>query len=90
VKSPSIYARASNDSAGNFSEVINVSNTDYRMARHPHVTIAGGKMVAIWEEVGEDGEASRIKVSSLVLKALATGPALEVDPTMHVMTGNQH
>jgi hypothetical protein len=89
VKTPSIYAIVSPDSAGNFSELMNVSNAG-RMALHPDVTIAGGKMFVIWEEVPPVGEESTIRLSSTLMKGLATGPVLKVDPTLHTVTGNQH
>jgi len=89
VKTLSIYARgASVDSGGDFSEVIPVSNPAH-IDKHPHVTIAGGKMVVIWEEVAGGGEESTIKVSSTVMKGLATLPATPVDPRVHGK-GNQH
>jgi hypothetical protein len=90
AKNPSIYARISPDDASNFSAVISVSNPQ-RMAIHPDATIAGGKMIVIWEELGAAGEESTIKVSSIVMKGLATGPASPVEPTVHrAVTGNQH
>ena len=89
VKGPNIYARVSPDTASNFSKVMNVSNTQ-RMAIHPHVTIAGGKVIVIWEELGAAGEESTIKVSATQMKGLATGPASPVDPTVHRMTGKVH
>jgi len=86
-KTPCIYTRISPDAGGDFTSVINVSNT-HDAAKHPHATIAGGKMFVIWEDVA--GDQSTIKLTSMDLKGLATGPALDVDPSIRGVSGNMH
>jgi hypothetical protein len=84
---PSIYARVTPDVGQDFTSVMNMSQRQ-GMSKHPSVTIAGGKMIVLWEEiVGDD---STIEVTTLKLKDLPTGPPLAVDPTLHGVAGNMH
>ncbi|MDR3613778.1 MAG: sialidase family protein [Candidatus Obscuribacterales bacterium] len=84
---PSIYARVTPDVGQDFTAVMNMSQRQ-GMSKHPSVTITGGKMIVVWEEiVGDD---STIEVTTLKLKDLPTGPPLAVDPTLHGVSGNMH
>jgi hypothetical protein len=84
---PSIYARVTPDVGQDFTSVMNMSQRQ-GMSKHPSVTIAGGKMIVVWEEiVGDD---STIEVTAMKLKDLPTGPPLVADPTLHGVAGNMH
>lgn len=85
LKQPNIFARISNDCANDFTKVMDVSNTD-GFSKHPDVTITRDKMVAVWEET--ESNKSLLKLTSLALENLATGPATYVSPTIHGAESN--
>ncbi len=64
AKTTSICAISTTDTTGDFAPWINLSNAQDR-AIHPDVTISGGKMYAIWEQVTPAHGARLIKVSSI-------------------------
>ncbi len=82
---PDIFARISNDSANDFTTVMDISNTP-DISRHPDVVIAGKNMVVIWEDV--ERNFSALKMTSMSLDNLATGPATQVDPTIQGESSN--
>jgi hypothetical protein len=84
---PSIYARVTPDVGQDYTAVMNMSPAQC-MSKHPSVTILGGKMIVLWE--GIVGDDSTIEVSSIKLKGLPTGPPMQVDPTLHGVSGNMH
>jgi photosystem II stability/assembly factor-like uncharacterized protein len=79
---PDIFARVSNDGGSDFTNVTDLSNTR-GVSKHPDVTIAGGNMFVVWEDVNVEGTRSTIKVISMNVKNISTGPAQDVDPTIH-------
>jgi BNR repeat-like domain len=91
VTTPHIFARVSLDSCEDFSSVLDLSEIAGASV-HPDVTIAGDRMVVIWETT--DGEKNSgehfLKATSLDVGGIATGPATMVDPTIHAPTGNMH
>ena len=82
-KSPDIFARVSLDGGGDFSNVMDLSNTP-GVSKHPDVTIAGSKMFVVWEDINVEGTKSTCKVTALDIKDLGTGPAQDVDPVIHM------
>ncbi len=69
-KDSAIYVKASFDQTNDFYPAIYCSHNN-GIAKHPHLTLSGGKMLVIWEDV-LDSENS-IELGVLDLKALSTG-----------------
>ena len=84
-KKSDIFSRISNDGGNDFTTVMDLSNTP-GVSKHPDVVISDNKIFVIWEEV-EAGK-SLLKIASLGMDNLATGPATEVNPTIRGKTGN--
>jgi len=84
-RNPDIFARISNDCAKDFTRVMDISNTRGFSTR-PHVTISGNKVFVIWEEV--EDSLGILKLTSLGLENLATGPPTDVEPTVHGASSN--
>jgi hypothetical protein len=76
---PDIYCRISNNGGNAFSRVINLSPTS-QINLHPDVIIVGKKMLAVWE--GVSGNSRQIKMASMELKDIPTGPVLNVSPDL--------
>jgi hypothetical protein len=89
AKTPSIYATGSTNNGKGFSSWINVSKTQ-GMASHPDVTIAGGKIYAVWEEVIPANGVSTVKIGSVSFNGLATSPTNIVDPKLQGVSGKGH
>jgi hypothetical protein len=81
-KSPDIFARVSLDGASEFTNVMDLSNTP-GVSKHPHVTITAAKMFVVWEDVNVEGTKSTVKVTSMDIKDVPTGPIEDVDPAIH-------
>jgi hypothetical protein len=82
---PDIFARISDDGGADFTTVMDLSNTP-GVSKHPDVVISGHKLFVIWQEL--DASKNLLKIASLGLENLATGPATEVNPTIHAKSGN--
>jgi hypothetical protein len=85
LKKPDIFGRVSNDGANDFTTVMDLSNTE-GVSKRPALALSSDKMVFVWEEV--DGDKSLLKVGSMGLNNLATGPATDVYPAIRGKTGN--
>jgi hypothetical protein len=79
-KSPDIFARIS-DGGSEFTNVLDVSNTP-GVSKHPDVTISGSHMFVVWQDVNVEGTKSTIKVTSMDINNVPTGPAQDVDPVL--------
>lgn len=64
-QNPDIFAAVSADHGASFGKPVDISNTP-GVSRLPDVTIAGGKIAAIWEE--EEAGKARVKFASHPLK----------------------
>ncbi len=84
-REPDIFARLSNDCTNDFTRVMDISNTP-GASSHPEVIIVDEKIFVIWEDLLA-GKAL-IKLTSMGLKDLATGPAMEVNPGIHGAESN--
>ena len=82
-KSPDILARVSLDGGSDFTNVLDLSNTS-GVSKHPDVTITGSTMFVVWEDTNLEGTKSTIKLTSLDIKGVSTGPAQDVDPVLHM------
>ncbi len=90
-ETPHIFARISADSCDDFSNVLDLSEIDGASV-HPDVAINHGRVFVIWENVEAANNFQRhtLKVTSVEIGGIATGPATMVDPTLHTQTGNMH
>jgi hypothetical protein len=77
---PDIYGRVSLDKGADFSNVMDLSNTP-GVSKHPCATISGDKMFIVWEDI--EGGKSKVKITSMVLKEIATGPPTDVEQSIH-------
>jgi hypothetical protein len=84
-RQPDIFARLSNDCTNDFTKVMDISNTP-GVSLHPQAIIVDDKMVAIWEELLEGK--GLIKLTSISLKDIGTGPPAEVNPTIRGTESN--
>jgi hypothetical protein len=82
-KNSRIFARVSLDGGSDFTTVMDLSNAPGE-SKHSDVTIAGSKMFIVWEDVKAEGTESKIKVTSVDIRVIPTGPAQDVDPTLHI------
>jgi hypothetical protein len=86
-KTPHIFARVSLDSGSAFTNVLDLTTNSSAASRHPDVTIAGSKMFVVWEQLNGEARQNTIKVTSMDIKNISTGPAQDVDPTIHMRVG---
>jgi hypothetical protein len=82
---PDIFARISNDCGDDFTTVMDISNTP-GISVSPDVIIVGDKMILVWEELVDNKR--YVKLTSMDIKNLATGPPMYVDPTIHGASSN--
>jgi hypothetical protein len=78
---PDIYARVSTDSGSDFSNVLTDISDMEDSAIRPSATFVGTKMIVVWEAVR--GSLSTLKMTSVELKNIGTGPVDQVNPTVH-------
>ncbi len=76
VSHPDIYVRVGVDNLDLISFAIDMTNTT-GMSKHPHLTIAGKRLIVVWEEI--EGESSLVKVTSMSLDGIPTGSSFGVD-----------
>jgi len=80
-----IYARLSVDNLDDISNVMQFSQTS-ASCKHPDVALSQDIMFVVWQEDLE-GKSS-LKIASKVIKNIATGPSLEVDPVIRAVPSN--
>lgn len=76
VLQPDIYTRVGIDHLDEITAAIDLTNTR-GISKHPHLSIAGNSMFVVWEEI--EGSNSLVKVTSMSLVGLSTGPSFGVD-----------
>jgi hypothetical protein len=74
-----VYARISNDRTAHFTNVLNL-RSKLGGSKNPHATIGGDRAFVIWDE--DEANGGVIRVTSLRLKGIATGPARLVYPVI--------
>jgi hypothetical protein len=84
-KKTNVFTRLSNDCTNDFTKVMDISNTPFTSI-HPHAIIVGNKTVVVWEELLPNK--GLLKLTSLSLKNLATGPPTDVNPSIHGTESN--
>jgi hypothetical protein len=87
TEKPHIFARVSLDQGSDFSNVIDLT-TKADACIHPKATFIGKRMVVVWQE--HSGDHETLKSTSLRVDNIGTGPALDVDPIIKGVSGNQH
>jgi len=86
-KTPHIFARVSIDGGSAFTNVLDLTTKSSGVSRHPDVTITGSKMFVVWEQLNGEASKGTLKVTSMDIKNVSTGPAQDVDPTIHMRVG---
>jgi len=84
---PHIFARVSLDQGSDFSNVMDIT-TKSGACIHPKSTFIGKRMVVVWQE--RSGDQETLKSTSLRVDNIGTGPAMDVDPIIKGVSGNQH
>jgi hypothetical protein len=80
VAKPDIFVRVSTDNGDDFSNVMDVTNTQ-GCSKHPSVAFSGSKLIVGWEEIV--GSVSTVKATSVDVKDISAGPVDQVNPTIH-------
>jgi hypothetical protein len=73
---PDIYTRVGIDHLDKITSAIDLTNTT-GMSKHPHLSIVDNMMYVVWEEI--EGDKSYVKITTMSLVALSTGPSFGVD-----------
>jgi hypothetical protein len=77
---PDIFGRVSLDGGDDFSNIMELADLP-GYSKHPIAAIAGDKLFAIWANV--QGAKSMVKVLSMGIQDIATGPVEGVDQPVH-------
>jgi hypothetical protein len=78
VQQPDIFTRVGIDHLEQITQAIDLTNTK-GMSKHPQLSFAGNTMFVVWEEIV--GDKSLVKITSMSLTGMATGPSFGVDRT---------